>query len=456
MTDVLDQLSTHLEVVRHVLQPLYEKSSRIAGLIKSKGETTTISRYLYRIPIEKYPGGAFSKYSADGGGLGKGHSLSTTHLTAGYFYSNLAFRLTQEQVETTSGGNQSIIDLMNTELARGIETYQIHDDITLHTDGTGQLTNESSDTTAAANSTMTFAGLTDTLGVNRLRPGMTVEVWDATGATKRTTVSGEVPIIIGINTSSKVVTLNENVSGLVDTDILAFVGMDAYGPSPLTSFSSSWPTAPSSQVAAGLGGDSFRHGIYYVNDNTASNYYLGVQKSDVPELLPAYVSGNSAALDYSMAHKIFTQLQQRRDGDSINTKSGLMGIMHMKQREQLFNIGVSIVSRDVNGSEFGTMPDLLPSNHNYMDTVDFGGIMMYISKRQYEDRVDFVNFDNWGRAQVKDIDYFTRLDGSKFFEGRNSSGGVTAEYSWFLTCAMDWYCVDPGSQGYIDSLAVPA
>lgn len=458
MTDVLDQLSTHLENVRPMLQPLYERSSQLAGLIHDTGETQKISRYLFRIPLKKFAGGSFAKVSGNNGAMPLGHSGSTTHLTSGYFISMFSFRLTQEQIDTTQGGQQSIYDVLEDSLDEAIEGQQVHDDIALHTDGTGKLTNGASAVSAGSTSTMTFAAATDRVGINRLREGMSVEVWNNAGSTKRSTVSGNVPIIIAINYTTKVVTLNENISGLSASgggDILTFAGLDAYGPSTLASFQSSWPTAPASQVAAGLSGDSFRHGMYYYNDATAANYVLGVQKSALPQLLPAYVSA-SGALNFSHGLKIYNNLQQRRSGEGMNALAGLLGVVHMKQREQIFNIGVAIANKDVEGNKFGSSLDLLPANHNYTDKVDFAGIVCTVDKRQNEDRLDYINPQKWGRSQLKELDYWGADMGRKFFEGRNGDGRPTLSWEWSLMCSFDYYNVDPGCQGYIDGLSIPS
>ena len=284
-TNVLGVISTHQEAVRPKLHALYETSSQVSGLIKDKGETTKVSRYLYRIPIELYPGGAFAKYSANGGALGEGHHMNTSHLTAAYFYSSLAFSMTQESKGVTAGNPQAIINLYNEELSRAIGTAQVHEDITLHTDGSGVLTNgasASADTTHA-----TFAGASDTWGVNNLREGMSVNFWNAGLTTIRTTSrTNNSAIITNIDYSTKEITLDTAVTGLVATDVVTLVGMATYGPTGPTSFSSTFPEAPASQVAAGIGGDSFRHGLYYVNDNTPANYFLGRQKSTISQLLP--------------------------------------------------------------------------------------------------------------------------------------------------------------------------
>lgn len=447
---VTDVISTHLEKVRPKLQPLYDKTDMtLASLIKPSEAVQPVNRYLYRIPLELFPAGAFHKYSANGASLGVGSTLSTTHMTAGYMYAALAFKMTDEEMDTTKGGDGAIINVLNKALAEAVQTYQEHDNITLHTDGTGILTNQSSGSSAT---TLTFAGATDTLGVNRLREGMEVDVWNAAGTTKRALATGAPLLITRINYSTKVVTFNQTVTAIATTDIIALAGMDAYGPAALTSFSSTWPPSPETSVAAGLSGDSFRHGIYYVNDFTAANYHLGVQKSAVPQLLAEQVNAASDALNFSHGLKLVNQILQRRPESNVK---GIRWVFHMKQVEQLYNIGMSIVNRDVNGGSFGKMPDLLPNRIDRSGTLEFCGYPVHVSKRQYTDRVDAIIPENWGRAIARPLGFYEK-GGTRIFEGRESDGTISTYSQFFVTSAMDFFSVDPGASGAITSLAVPS
>lgn len=463
MSDVLDYLSAQIERVRTKLVPLFESSSQVAGLVKDLSEEVKISRYLYRIPVELFPGGAFAKYSANGGagnGLGVGHTGRLTHMTAGYFYSRLAFSITQETIDTTDSSEQSVVKAFNHEMGRAISTAQIMDDIVFHTDGTGVLTNGASayaaDTPVAGKSTYTFAGASDTLGVNRIRPGMAVVVWQTGLAATR---DDTVRVIEAIDYANKRVVLSSNLTNTpAATDKLAFPGLTAYGPSTLTSFSSGWPTAPGSQVAAGLSGDSFRHGMYYFNNTTGTNYVLGIERQDVPELIPATISAGGAGISFSHGLDLWSELQARRDGDGVDSKTGLVGILHMDQRKAIFNLGTVISNKDITGTTFGKSLDLLPDNHKYVDKVDFAGVPCIVSKRQYRDRIDFICPSKWGRAMLTKLDFLTLPGSSTKIHARYSTvdGSPVPEYLWYLGSSFDYFCVDPGSQAFISGLAVPA
>jgi hypothetical protein len=442
-------ISTHLEKVEPKLQVLYDKTDMtLASRIKPSKKVQPVNRYLYRIPLELFPAGAFHKYSANGSSLGRGSTLSTTHMTAGYIYATLAYEMTDEELDTTKGGAGAVIDVLNKALAEAIPVYQEHDNITLHTDGTGTLT---ADSTASAANSLTF---TDTaLGVNRLREGMEVDVWASGGATKRALAVGAPLLITRINYATGLVTFNQNVTAIATTDFLAFAGLDAYGPAALTSFSATWPPSPETSVAAGLGGDSFRHGLYYANDFTAANYHLGVQKSTVPQLLAEQVDA-SDALNFAHGLKLAEQLLQRMPEESIK---GMRWVFHMKQIRQVFNIGMGSVNIDVNGGSFGRMPDLAPDRVDRSGTLTFAGFPVDVSKRQYNNRVDAWIPENWGRAVARDLSFYDDGNGGKIFKGRSiTDGTVTSVNNFYVRAAMDFFCKNPGMGGAITNLDIPA
>lgn len=444
---VTDVISTHLEKVEPKLQVLYDKTDMtLASRIKPSKKVQPVNRYLYRIPLELYPAGAFHKYSANGSSLGKGSTLNTSHMTAGYFYAALAYTMTDEELDTTKGGDGAVVDVLNKALAEAVGCYQEHDNITLHTDGTGTLT---ADSTGSAANSLTF---TDTaLGVNRLREGMEVDVWASGGATKRALAVGAPLLITRINYATGVVTFDQNVTGITTGDFIALAGMDAYGPAALTSFSSTWPPSPETSVAAGLGGDSFRHGLYYANDFTAANYHLGVQKSAVPQLLAEQVDA-SDALNFQHGLKLVNQILQRRPEENIK---GIRWVFHMKQVEQLFNIGMGAINRDVNGGSFGRMPDLLPDRVDRSGTLSFAGFPVDISKRQYNNRVEAWIPENWGRAVARDLGFYEK-GGTRIFEGRSATDGtVVSDSTFYVVSAMDFFCRDPGASGAITNLDIP-
>lgn len=445
---ILDVTSAQLEVVEKEMQLLFEESDQLAARVKKSGKVKQISRKLYRVPFMKYRGGAFGKVSANNASMGKGTGMVLSNFTAGYITSRRGYRVTREQKDTTGSKSQSTINVFTETVAHATEDAMIDEDMAFHGDGTGILTNASS---AQTTTVLTFANATDTLGINNLREGMVVDVWKSDLTVNLTSALTNVQII-SIDYTAKTVTLDQAVTGMnSQTNVITFQGLTAYGPSTPTSFSSTWPDAT---VAGGLGGDSFRHGMRYAHDVTASNYYLGIQRSAVPQINPARVNASNGGITFDHGQLMIDQLIQRR---SITNGNDLLGVFHMAQRSAIQKLGTTINNVFIQSSSTnaGKSKDLLPTNHGYNDTFDYCGIPCILSKRQDKSRGDFFNFSKWGRAELVPTGFYDE-EGKKFFEGRGSDGTVQTYVEFFIYAAFDWVCMDPGSDGQIDTLAVPS
>jgi hypothetical protein len=458
VADVANSVSAQIEAVKTDLEQLFEQTDQIAAMIKKTSRVQKVSRYIWRMPVKLFQGGVFGKYVGNGnasgsasGSLGGGNGLNLTALEAAYYYSVLGYRVTQEQIDTSSDSSQSVINVLSDTLANAMVEAGVLDDITFHTKGDGVLTNQaSSHATTGGVTVYTFAGTTDYIGVSRLREGMSVAPWDSTLMTHRLTGVTGYAVIKAIDYDAKSVTLDQTVSGAADTDILVFRGMDIGTSTPLT-FSSGYPGTPPFSGQDSVGGDSFRHGFPYMTDTTSSNYFYGKQKSSIPQLLPARVNAQSNALEWDHGHRLIAKLIARRNPE---VWKGLIGIANTSQRAAVFNLGIAISTKLITGTEFGSSVDLMPSNMGYEETFNFCGIPCYLSKRQDRSRIDFINPTKIGRAQLFDTKFFD-LDGRTTFVGRDSNGFVNSYIDMFIVQAYDFVGFDSGSFGVIDSLALP-
>lgn len=438
-----DVLQAMIEKVRPVLQQLYEETDRLAKLIGKTSNVEQISDKLYRIPLLLFAGGTLQKFDADGGVVGTGSGMLIDKMTAGYIYTSYGISMTRRTKDTTSTPGQSVVNAFEFQLSKSMVELGCWDDVILHTAGDGVLTNSASATGSwASGTTYTFAGASDYLGINRLREGMAVHVYDTGLANNRQNgTTNNYPFIIHhIDYSSKIVYLLGTVTGAASTDRLAIPGMFAQGGAGAPVYGqSTWP----------LSGDTFRHGIYYANETNSALYYLGVQRSTIPQLMPSFrsVSGTITHNDILL---IQDQLRAKRDESVFE---GMIGIAHMAQRAQIFAIGITI--SEWHRGPKDEMIDIMPANTGLERVFQAGGITHYLSKRQYKDRIDYINPKLWGRAQLFDARPY-EVGGRTVFEGRNSSGQVTASEHMFIEQAFDNVCFDPGAQAVLTGLSVPA
>jgi hypothetical protein len=437
---VVNFVSAQIEKVAEKY-PIYV-ATKLSPLAKKlgKADKVEISRRLYRIPVLQYYGGALSKVNLDGGAWPAGTTPKFTHLSAGYIASLRAYKITQESMNTTSGG-KAVADAFKVSFKRSLEDARFDFDISLYGDGTGVLTGGAS---AGSGASFTFASSTDFIGLNRLREGMTVDVWDSALTTNRTS-SGSVQIT-AIDWVNKIVTVSASVSGAAPGDYFTVAGLAAYGPAGPTSFSATWP-GDGLTNAAGLTGDSWRHGIRYANDATTSRYYLGVQKSALPQLLPSVVTA-SAQVTEAHIQLVKDGIVQKRDEEALN---GLEGFCHMAQMQQIRQLVVPI--RDWRAG--GSMPDIQP-NSSYTDTVTVSGITFNQSKMCDKDRIDFVNPKLWFRAESMPEGFAKDpMSNSYIHPMYDGSGNKLFSYQWGVVSSFDIGTYDPGVGGAVVAATVP-
>ena len=444
---ITDTLQSHLEQVATTIPEYYDFDETLAKQIRP-AKWAEATRYLYRIPVVQYLGGTYQKFIADGGDMGSGTGPKMNKLTAGFFDTLLSFQITKEQIDLSATDTQSRINVMSYTLAKAMTVLNAMDNITLFGDGTGKLTNAASTGTST---TLTFASATDYLGVNQLFEGMMVDVWDSTFATKR---AGGPYKISAINTKSKQVTFSTAPTAMATTDGISIAGLDIYGPSALTSFSSTWPGGGLT-AASGLTGDSFRHGLKYVNDATGTNYYLGVLKSGFPKLMPANYSA-SATITFGAVELAKNLLIQARGDAALD---GMELIMHMCNQAQLKEIGTTISTwmrgPGETGGQAPKMLDVQPAG-KYSDTFYVADIPARVSKCCDKSRIDAYSKSHWGRVEAFPTRFYKVGDQMLFPLRSSSTGNLLAGLEFKIEQKMDWCVDDPGMGFYIDSVTPPS
>lgn len=448
MSSILDVVAAQLEVVGPQVENYVATTTVLGDLVKKAEKTSQISRYLYRKVIKNYMGGVSAKYSGDGGAFPAGSGMNVISITSAYFYNMRSYTITDEEVDTTSSAGQSRINVMAEQVADAMIGAGQDEDIQLHTNGNGVLTNSAS---ASADSThLTFNGTTDTLKTNLIREGMSVDVWDTTLATKRANGPYQ---ITQVDKTSQTVTFGTAPTGLAATDRLVWPLIDAYGPSTPTSFSSTFPLTG---VAAGIGGDSFRHGYKYCNAVTTTDYFYGKLKSAYPQFISNRVNAASNLISWSHGRLgIDAVLERYQDAAAV---ARLVGFAHPAQIKSIEDLNVQLNTIMVtNGQDVTRVSDRAAFDRNLGTSTQYCSLAVYKDARQNRDRVDFISTDHIERTQLFPTGFQEGGDGTGryLFRNRNSSGRPVASQDFFVRSAFDWLWTKPGANFYIDSLTVP-
>lgn len=435
--DILNTLQGHLEQVSDVVARYQEFDTSVASWFKPRvvAETT---RYLYRQVIELFGGGEFSKISMNDADMGSGTGPVLKTFTAGFIYAQLGMMFTEEQRRQSEKSTQSRYNVV-TEIVKQAQNILVgHDNIHLFGSGNGVLTAAAS---ARSNAVYTFAGTSDFLNLAWTMDGMSVDVWDSTLATKRNSSSQGPLRILARDLSANTVTLSATPdTSPGSTDRLTVANLEAYGPSTPTTLSSTWPGGGLT-TGAGLTGDSFIHGIQYVNRNDGSEYYLGQLKSGIPRLL-ATVKAYSAATPLTMdSIEEAKELHYRRWGSDVF--NGMRGIFPPRQFRKLMDLGTTIVRNMAQGQNVNYV-DLQP-NLKYEDMIPVCGIPSTVSRCQDNSRIDYVRPDDWGRVQSQPPEWYKHPNGSMFFPRRmTTNGNLRSAWEFKIVQGFDNVCIFPG------------
>jgi hypothetical protein len=123
---------------------------------------------------------------------------------------------------------------------------------------------------------------------------------------------------------------------------------------------------------------------------------------------------------------------------------------HPAQRQAYEELGFNVIRIDKAAKEEGL--DLY-----FNDNMRMAGAPLKDSYSWDRTRIDFVDTDNWGRAELTPPGFFTNPDnGQKVFEFRGPSGGVAASWIFYLKCSWNLFMNQPAGASYIYNLAVPS
>jgi hypothetical protein len=377
----------------------------------------------YRIPVEQFVGGAFGGISLDNAAFLQGNQMTTQYMTIGYTAVSLSFLLPTISMDGTASSEQAVVNVFKKTMKDAIKTFTAYEDSLAFASGNAVLaTGIGSGATPAGTNPLYVCE--PNFGPQRLELGQIVDVYNAAGSS----LKGTSLQVTAIDPVAKTAQLTGTVTSPLNSDVIAVAN-----------------------YAATLAAGTTRYGLYNYNSSTTSGSTLGLSRTTVPELVtPNYTA--SASLTSAMGLILNDYRIQRRDATVIGKT---MGICHMAQRQAIFNTGDAVVQWTVNGPDIARNLDRTPGNRKENDKVPFCGVEYMVSKKADRSRLDQVVMDDWGRVNLKDLDYFSKPDGGYIFEGRDTNGNVMTSMNFFLVSSENTYCSDPGGGGIISALTIP-
>lgn len=407
-----DMLFMESEKIHDKLQEWVNRFDTPANLIP-KRDVQMVSERDFRVPAVTDDPGREGTYDPNFGEIGRGQNMKGEVMISTFYPARMAFELSQLSVEATATAAQAVKSTFKYVMGRAIPGMAAFMNRLFFTDGTPVLATATSQATVSSATQYT---LDSTFGARRLRRGQFVTVYDAA----MTAVKGT-SRITWIKYSTRVVRLADTIAGAANTDVLCFEGVSGASPGGM-------------------------QGLYYWNTSAATGTTAGINRANEPEIWSNSISG-AGGLNYILGLNLFHQMLERRGTSSLN---GLIGIAGLPQHAEAVGQVMNIQRIDVGGAT-AEMKDLLPK---VQTEFPFAGVRHKVVPFQDATRLDWISpQETWGVARLHDVKYF-EIGGQRFFPIYGSGGSPSAGLWFALVANQNWFCANPGGNGYISALPV--
>jgi hypothetical protein len=410
-------VALQLEKVRDKVPLLYERDDILLTMIQQRGDVEKVSSRNMRLPLQVNPGGKAGSYNADGGDLGRGSGTAYDVAQVSPIFFRFAIEITKLVEYATTGRDRAIENATKREVANGMKQFRAFLDKLMQTAGNGVLGTINS----IASTTFT---MTVPYGAALVYPGQTIQIYDTTLTTNRNVAASVTTTVLSADPiNAQTITVDNVPTGTVATDVIVHDGLT--GAQPVSLF-----------------------GIKYHQNNATTGTWLNLNRATYPnQLQTPRVNAGNAALTPS---NVRLAINKVRKSLGINHISKLIAYMAVEQEHAWENLGITVSQIIKEGGSDGNDLDLLFSGRKTMS-----GIPIKSSVNADQTRVDFLDLSHWGRAVLKDIDFY-EVNGNTVFPIYGASGGIAASYIFYFDTAFQVWDDSPRTGAFIDTLARPS
>ena len=406
-------IALQLEKVRDKVPLLYERDDVLLSMIQQRGDVEKISSRNMRIPLQVNPGGKGGSYNADGGDLGRGSGTSYDVAQISPIFFRFAVEISKLVEYATNAREKAIENAAKREVANGMKQFRAFLDKILQTAGNGVL-----GTVGSVSGTTLIMNTPP--GAALVYVGQTIQIYDTTITTNR----GSCNVVAADPISTtQTITVDSLPAGTIATDVIVHDGLSGAQPTSL-------------------------FGIKYQQNNATTGTWMNLNRATYPQQLqtPRVNAANSALVP----GYVRLAINKVRKALGIGQLGKLIAYTSVEQEHAWENLGITI-SQVIKENAGGTANDLdlLFSGRKTMS-----GVPIKSSINADQTRVDFLDLSHWGRAVMKDIDYFEVGD-QTVFPIYGTSGGLSAAFIFYFDTGFQVFSDSPRSGAYIDGLARP-
>ena len=409
-------IAIQLEKVRDKVPLLYERDDVLLSMIQQRGDVEKVSSRAMRLPLQVNPGGKAGSYNADGGDLGRGSGTAYDVATVSPVFYRFAVEITKLVEYASNAREKAIENAAKKEVVNGMKQFRAFLDKLVQTAGNGVL------------GSIATGGITGTTFTMNVPPGaalvyvgQTIQIYDSTLTTNRGTAN----VVAADPITAQTITVDVVPTGTVVGDLLVHDGLS--GAQPVSLF-----------------------GVPYHQNNATTGTWLNLNRATYPvQLATPRVNAGNAALTPA---NVRLAINKVRKSLGINQVGKLIAYTSVEQEHAWENLGISIsqIIKEGGATSGSGDLDLLFTGRKTMS-----GVPIKSSVNANQTRVDFLDLSHWGRAVMKDIDFF-EIGGQTVFPIYGASGGLAASYIFYFDTGFQLWDDSPRSGAYIDSLARPS
>lgn len=411
-------LGAEVERVVPKVPMLFERDNLFyATLEKRKGEV--VSARDMRQPLELSPGGAFRQFDTENGDMGTGDGPAYDKALVNTVPLLQAIQWSTKAQWSTDDKRKAVVNTFRTLLAKSMSEFRRNvESLCSRGEGNGILATISNVATAGGVDTYTLG--TDGFGAKLIRKGNYVNVYSADLLTNRT-AGGSVKVTYVDYVNKKIQVAA--VAGAIATDLIVVDGVTGTPPVSIK-------------------------GVQYNHNNASTGNWFGFDRSTTPEIIANGVNAG-AALTLPLPRLAINKIGDRIGIENRNGKR-LTAWMHPCQISQYEALGQGANVMRIQKEAKDEALDLY-----FSDNMRMAGAPVKPSFCWDKTRIDFIDLDVWGRAEMKTPGFY-EVDGRRIFEMRGTSGGLAASMIFYLVCQFNPYVNNPAACAYIYALTVPS
>jgi len=407
-------IALQLEKVRDKVPLLYERDDVLLTMIQQRGDVEKVSSRNMRLPLQLVPGGKAGSYNADGGDLGRGSGTTYDVAQVTPIFFRFAVEISKLVEYASNAREKAIENAVKREVANGMKQFRSFLDKVIQTGGNGVLGTISS----VSGETITMAVPN---GAALVYLNQTIQVYDTTLTTNR----GSCNVLAADPVNAQTITVDALPAGTIATDVIVHDGLSGAQPVSL-------------------------YGIKYHQNNATTGTWLNLNRATYANQLqtPRVNAGNSALVP----GYVRLAINKVRKSLGIAQLGKLIAYTSVEQEHAWENLGITVsqVIKESGRDGSANDLDLLFSGRKTMS-----GVPIKSSINADQTRIDFLDLSHWGRAVMKDIDFF-EIGGQTVFPIYGASGGISAAFIFYFDTGFQVWDDSPRTGAYIDTLARPA